>query len=479
MIPVIQPLYPLNAFHYIVQAAAEEVCLHVKAPDALIGLAFITTLSVSCQGLIDVRLPTGQLRPVSLNTKCVADSGERKSATDGLVSAPMYLFDEMRTEKYQIDIKEYHIELRLWKAIGAGINRKLTKAIQNGDSVDDLRLEFAEHAAKEPLKPRLRRIMRQNATERAIMGALEGDGESIAFMSDEGEVILKGGAMNRTGLRNKGWDGARLLAFDRTDESIIARNPRVTIAFMVQQDVLRAFVDRHGDVTRGSGHWARYLVAWPASTQGMRFMPYTDPVWKHLPVFHARVTELLEEYGRRIDAGKVERTVVEFSEEAKMRWINMVNTTEEMLQPWGYLNDIKDFASKAMEIVGRVAALLHWFSKQEGKISIDTLERALEIVRWHLHEFKRIFSPQCAVPQVQLDMQALEHYLELNYWSKGFAVAPKNDVLKNGPVRPSQRFEAALEYLCALNRIYIGVDHKRKRYINRKQQYGGSAFAVM
>lgn len=472
---IITPPYPLHAFHFIVQYAAEEVCRHVQAPDALVGMAFLTTLSVSCQGLIDVRLPSGQVRPSSLNLMTIAESGERKTGVDNLVSAPIYTDDELRAKKYEADIAKYYIELRFWKAVDAGIRRQITKMTQKGESVDDLYRQLSEHAVKAPLKPRLRRIMRHNATERAIMEALQGNGESIAFLSDEGEIILKGGAMGQTGLRNKGWDGARLLAFDRADaESIIARNPRVTVAFMVQQAVLRAFFVRHGDVTRGSGHWARYLVGWPTSTQGMRFMSYADPVWVRLPVFHARVTELLEEYGRRVDAGKIERTVVDFSDEAKVRWINLVNRTESMLRPCEYLHDINDFASKAMEIVGRVAGLLHWFSKQEGKISVDTLERALVIVEWHLHEFKRIFSPQCAVPEVQVDAQVLERYLFSHYWCNGFPVAPKNDVLKNGPVRPSQRFEAALDYLAAMVRVRIGVDAKRKRFIDLSPQYFGA-----
>lgn len=472
---IIAPPYPLNAFHLIVHNAAEEVHRHIQAPDALVGMAFLTTLSVSCQGLIDIRLPNGQIRPVSLNIKTIAESGERKSGVESIVSAPIYAYDESRAKKYETDISKYNIELRFWRAVDAGIRRQITKMTQKGEAVGDLYQQLSEHAAKAPLKPRLRRIMRQNVSERAIMDALQGNGESIAFLSDEGEVILKGGAMGQIGLRNKGWDGARLLAFDRADaESIIARNPRVTVSFMVQHAVLKEFLERNGDVTRGSGHWARYLVGWPASTQGMRFMSYADPVWVHLPVFHARVTELLEEYGRRVDAGKIERTVVEFSDEAKVRWINLVNTTESMLRPCEYLNDINDFASKAMEIVGRVAGLLHWFSKQEGKISVDTLERALVIVEWHLHEFKRIFSPQCAVPEVQVDAQVLERYLFSHYWCNGFSAAPKNDVLKNGPVRPSQRFEAALDYLAAMVRVRIGVDAKRKRFIDLSPQYFGA-----
>jgi hypothetical protein len=341
--------------------------------------------------------------------------------------------------------------------------------------MNNLHKELADHAAKRPRKPRLRRIMRHNATARGVMDALQGDGESIALMDDEGAVVLAGGVMNQAGLRNKGWDGARLIAFDRADsESVVARNPRVTVSIMVQQSVLKEFLERRGDVMRGSGGWARYLVAWPASTQGYRFMSYADPVWKHLPAFHQRVRKRLEEYNSNIESGKVERTVLEFSDEAKRLWIDMVNKTEGWIQPWGYLGDIKDFASKAMEIVARVAALLHWFAENEGKISVDTLRRALRIVEWHLHEFKRIFSPQYAVPEALVDAQALERYLHSRFWCNGYPCAPKNEVLRNAGLRPSRRFEAALDHLCALDRVRIGQDNKRKRYIHLNPQHFGS-----
>jgi hypothetical protein len=49
-------------------------------------------------------------------------------------------------------------------------------------------------------------------------------------------------------------------------------------------------------------------------------------------------------------AGEIERTVLECSDEVKMRWINMVNVTESMLRSCEYLHDIIDFTSKSMEI---------------------------------------------------------------------------------------------------------------------------------
>ena len=468
-----KPLYPLDAFPVIVHDAALEMQRNVKAPDALIAMAFLTGISVVGQQLIDVRLPTGQIRPTSLNLGTIAESGERKSAVEGLVLKPIVEHEAVRQKRYKIAIKRYNIRLRYWKSVQSGINRKISAMVQKGESAESLLEELEDNAEKLPIKPRERRTVRQNITEKAIMEALQGDGESIALISDEGEIILKSSAMRHTGFLNRCWDGGDLY-FDRADaESLVARHPRLSVSFMVQQGVFQDFLKQHGGISRGSGHWARYLIGWPDSTQGMRFMAYEDVEWMYLPTFHARLTELIEEYDRMVEAGDVKRTVVDFSEDAKRRWIDMANTTESWLQPCGYLSDIKDFASKAMEIAGRVAALLHLFSKQSGNISLDTLNRALAIVEWHLHEFKRIFSPEAAVQTDQVDANALRKYFQTNYGCNGFMIAPKNAVLNNGPVRPIKRLNAALDYLAMLGQIRIVEDAKRKRFIELRPQFFG------
>lgn len=468
------PPYPIAAFYLIIKDAIDEVWRNTQGPDAMIAMEFVTDMAVAAQGIYDVCLPTGQVRPLSLNSLVVAESGERKTGVHNLVAKPLYEFDADRMKKYETELAEYELEYRIWKSEGAGLHRRITKLTQDGESIEDLRLQMSEHDARKPVKPRARRIMRQNVTDRALMDALEGDGESIAFISDEGEIITKGGALNQTGTLNKAWDGAPMLTLDRADgDSVVARNPRVSMAYMVQRKVLKELLDRRGDVMRGSGHWARYLIGCPASTQGMRFTFNLNKEWRHLPKFHERMRELLDEFGRRVDAGVVERTTLEFSDDAIPRWIELANETETMLQPWGYMHDIKDFASKALEIAARVAALLHVFSKQEGRISVESLNRAIAIVDWHLHEFKRIFSP-ASVPQEHRDAQVLEHYLFVNYWCRSFTFAQKNLVLRNGPVRPASRLDAALECLIAMQRVWIGVGPKRERYINLNPQYFGA-----
>lgn len=131
--------------------------------------------------------------------------------------------------------------------------------------------------------------------------------------TDEGEIVLKGGAMGQLGLKNSAWDGARVLAFDRAgDTHVVVRNPRVTLSVMVQPRVLMAYIERHGEIARGSGFWARNLVASPTSTQGFRFVNFIDNTWHELPKFHQRIAALLAEYDEKISAGPFTRDVLSF-----------------------------------------------------------------------------------------------------------------------------------------------------------------------
>ena len=120
---MLQPPYPLNAFHLVIKEAAEEVVRHVQAPDPLVGMEFLTNMSISAQGLYDVCFPTGQVRPLSLNLLTVADSGERKTGVHNLVSEPLYAFDQARVRKYEADLKQYQLDLHVWEQVDKGLRR--------------------------------------------------------------------------------------------------------------------------------------------------------------------------------------------------------------------------------------------------------------------------------------------------------------------------------------------------------------------
>lgn len=440
--------FPTHALYNSVGKALEEVRANLQAPDGLIAGAFLTGLSICAEGDIDVLLPTEQISPGTLYVGTIADSGERKTATDKIVLAVIYTRDAKQAAEYKKALVDYRAETRYWGAKDTALQRKLVKAVSNDEDTEQLRRELKDHAELEPGRPERARIVYQSVTERPLMEALQGDGKCIAILSDEGSIVLNGGATNKLATLNKAWDGPSLMTFDRADDSIEARDPRVTVSFMIQEKVFQEFMNKRGVMARESGFLARFLVCWPASTQGFRYMSLDEPVWEHLPNFHQRMDELLEATAARRKAGDTSRTTLSFSPEAKELWVKAQNTIEPKLQQGGALESVRDFASKSMEIVGRLAACLHHFEGLAGNvINMETLQRALDVVGYYFDEYIDLFGNANDVPQDQKDVQVLVTYLYERYWLNGYNAVLRNDVRKSGPIRHQGRFEAAIQRL--------------------------------
>jgi hypothetical protein len=456
--------FPAHALYNSVRMALEEVRTNLQAPDGLIAGAFLTGLSICSANDIKVMLPTGQISPGLLYVGTIADSGERKTATDKLVLAKVYARDAQQAAEHENALTKYKADIRYWEAVNTSLQRKLVKALSNGDDTEQLRRGMEEHAASEPGKPERNRIIRQSITERPLMAALRGDNKCIAILSDEGSIVLNGGSTSKLAMLNKVWDGPSLLTFDRADDSIEARDPRATVSFMIQDKIFQEFMSKRGDMARESGFLARFLVSRPASTQGFRYMSLDEPVWEHLPKFHRRMDDLLEAALVRRNAGDASRKLLSFSPEAKELWVKEQNTIEPKLQQGGELESVRDFASKSMEIVGRLAACLHHFEGLAGDvISMETLHRALTIIDYYFDEYIHLFGNHKVVPQAQRDIDALGMYLHSRYWAKGFNEALRNDVRKCGPVRHQGRFEAALLQLCWENSVSVSHEYRLRR----------------
>lgn len=464
--PFVPAQYPLNEFPSLVREAGYELVRNVQAPNAMVGMTLINAVSMACQSLIDVKLPTGQIRPVTQNLLLVAESGERKSTVDSLLLAPFREFDKKAIDAHSYKTTAYQAELVTWEAKNKGLRRAISQATNKGEDTTKLEMELVEHTKLAPQKPRLRYFLRQDITGKAIMEALQGSNESIAITTDEGQILFQSYAMAQIGLLNRLWDSPEVLPLDRAGKDpILAMNPRVSVSIMTQKAPLQAYLEKRGSVAKGSGHWARYLVGWPASMQGFRWVNSNEQQWEHLPIFHARIRELLHKHQIMSESGMITRELIEFSDDAKARWFNLASETEILLREGQYLSDINDFASKVMEILARLAAALHYFAGEGGRVTLDTLERAFTIIRWHVEEYKRLFSPQFVVPQAQIDAQAIANYLRLHIWGglSSDTFVPKNHVRRNGPVRDKTRLNDALELLTAHGAIVVCVSPKDKK----------------
>jgi hypothetical protein len=273
----------------------------------------------------------------------------------------------------------------------------------------------------------------------------------MALLTDEGQTLLASTVMRHYGFLNSAWDGKQLLSLDRAQrESLIARHPRLTISFMIQPDVLDDFFAKRGKIVQTSGFCARFLFSRSPSISGLR-QPRLNPPLEHILPFHARLRELLSAYTSMLRSGQVSRDVIEFDEQAKLLWLQIASNVEVSFQPGQFLHDISDFGNKYMDIVGRIACLLHYFEANTsnfsddpnarasaiGQISSDTLGRAEQIAMWHLNEYKQLFSPPLQRAPEDLDADKVYSYLYRTFHSRGVTQVLKNHVRQYSGVRNS------------------------------------------
>lgn len=456
--------YPIDALTPIFHYAGKDTYMATQAPNALIALVLLSSAAAVCQRLIDVVLPVanGLLSPVSLYLMFIGESGERRSAVNSLVAAPLYTYDEQSTKKKDESASIYKSKLEIWKLKKKRILKQIRKFHEEGLDTDPIELELIEHNKLEPARPRTRQIVHQDMTATAIYEALEGDGEAIALITDEGQLLLDSSAMRNLGLFNKLWDGPRTLPLARAGNKVIAvHNSRTTMHVMSHYEVVQKYLQKKGDIARGSGTLARFLIAMPPSNKGYREARFDPSIMPDLETFRARLDELIKLNDQIAASGTNARLPFKFTEQAASLWRRTADDIEFEMRPSGAYAEFSDVASKTMENASRLAAIMHFFEGNTGDISEDVLKRAIEIAVWHLWEFHRLFIDGNE-PAEEIDARKLLNYLERKYWRYGTAEVESTTVSHNCGLRPKTRMDAAVDVLVRWGEI-VTVPYERDK----------------
>ncbi|WP_028008356.1 DUF3987 domain-containing protein [Solimonas flava] len=105
-------------------------------------------------------------------------------------------------------------------------------------AIERLQEELEAHLNAKPVAPSQRQMIYSDASLRALLEAAEGDGRSFALASAEGAGIFDGEVMANSAFINCAWDGD-IPAFNRAHgKSASVKDARMTVALMVQPDVL-------------------------------------------------------------------------------------------------------------------------------------------------------------------------------------------------------------------------------------------------
>ncbi|MDD5272004.1 MAG: DUF3987 domain-containing protein, partial [Methylovulum sp.] len=220
--------FPLDALGDKLGAAVKEVQAAVKAPLALVAQAFLAGAAVAVQGVANIELH-GKPTPLSEFFLSIAESGERKSAVDGIAKAPHTAWQREAHSNYQSDLKAYKNE--------EAIYTKERGAVLHGNDPDKAE---ALEALQEPTPPRLPMLFCEDPTFEGIYKLLAAGMPSIGLFSDEGGRMLGGHAMNpenrlkTVASLSKLWDGAAIDRVRSGDGCSVLYDRRCSVHLMAQ-----------------------------------------------------------------------------------------------------------------------------------------------------------------------------------------------------------------------------------------------------
>jgi putative DNA primase/helicase len=475
--PELQPLvvqitpedYPLDALPDAVRCAVQEVAGFVKAPVPLIATSALAALSLAIQAHVDVKRADKLHGPTSLFLLAIADSGERKSTCDSFFTTAIRDYQAQEQEAAKPLIQAYKSEHDAWDAQRGGLKEKIKALAKAGEPSDAQVKQLHDLDIQEPRPPRVPRLTYGDATPEALTYALAKQWPSGGVISSEAGTVFGGHAMKgdsvmgNLAVLNQLWDGATLQTERRTSESFTVGGARLTMALQVQEATIRAFFDSTKGLARGTGFLARFLISWPASTQGGR--PFTEAPanWPALATFNNRLTAILNRQAPIDDDGGLSPTMLTLAPDAKAAWVAFHDAIESELSSGGELHDVRDVASKTADNAARLAALFHTFTGNIGPIDYEAMESATRVTYWHLTEAKR-FLGELAMPAELVNPARLDAWL-IDYCKRERTDKVTTRAVQQfgpGSLRDKKVFTEALKELAELGRARLVSDGKKR-----------------
>ena len=462
--------YPLDALPDPIREAVKEVQGFVQAPVAMVATGALAAVSLAGQALADVTRAEKLEGPCGLFSLVIADSGERKSTCDGFFMEAIRDYEKTEADAAEPDLKQYQAEQQAWQSRVSGINDCIRSLSKQGKDTRGKQAELAEVIKDKPEPPRIPRLCYADATPEALKWSLAKQWPSAGIISSEAGVFFgshgmsKDSAMRNMATLNQLWDGDPIHTDRRGSESFVVRGARLTAALQVQEPVLRDYVEKSGSLARGSGFLARFLVAWPESRQGFR--PFSEPpkAWPGLRRFNGRLGRILRSGVPITKSGELEPPKIPFARDAKESWIAFHDEVEINLRTGREYSEAKDVAAKAADNLARLALLFRMFNGDEGAITLDSVERAGRVVRWHLRESLRFFG-ELALPEELADAARLDSWLVQYCRSNGLDSTPRREVQQLVvPVRlrKGKTLENALEVLTEAGRVRLEEIGRKK-----------------
>lgn len=448
------PIEALGALRDATEAAQDKS----QAPIALAAQSALSIASLAVQSFADVETLGGPA-PLSLFCLTVADSGERKSATDKLLMKGWRDYEQEQTAQYSDELKQWKNSSAIWEA-----DHKLAmKPFNTGKGDRDAALADLAALGERPAPPIAPNLAATEPTLEGLHKLYMVGQPSLGLFSDEGGQFLGGHSMNSenrlktiAGLSDL-WGGSAINRTRSGDGTVTLYGRRLAAHLMIQPIVATPFLS--DPVASGQGFLARFLITHPPSAIGSRQYREAKPESEiALSAFAETLKAVLSAPKLTADGDPrhLKPRHLPLSQGAKNLLKAFYNSIEAEQGRGGDLADVTAFASKAAEQAARIAGVLTLWDKLDAQeVATEAMADGIKLSQFYLAEAKRL-SDAATISEATEKAEKLRRWL-LDSWPDIAAKAGHSvnhitprDVMQRIPtraLRESKEAKAALTFL--------------------------------
>lgn len=350
------PPFPTEALPPIGKEIVETVAEVTQVDPGLPGSIFLSVLSACLMKKAEVDLGTHK-EPLCLYTAPILPSGERKSQTMGILTKPLYDWQNERQKEISHSIKEVMTTHKLKNEQLS----KLRKQVAREEDDPVKRVEYEKEVRKltndmdsNPI-PKSPTYIVDDITTEALGIFMTDNREKMSVFSTEGGIFGiiagryndKGGSLDLYLKAHAGdpWSCHRVGRGTNT-----MQRPALTMCLTVQPDVLEEIGGN--SLFRGRGLLARYLYCYCKPMAG-----YRERQKKAIP--EALSNKYRDHVSKLMNIPEEER-ILKLTPDAQALWDEFYNDVEQEMREGGALEYLKDWGSKLPGVVARIAGLLHF-----------------------------------------------------------------------------------------------------------------------
>ncbi|WP_041299977.1 YfjI family protein [Hyphomicrobium sp. MC1] len=436
-LPLTRPLPAANSYPEDALGPLKHAAIAIQAatqgPFALAANAVIAAAAHAGQAHVNVLLPTGQEKPISVFLIGIAESGERKTTIDNFATQPTKQRQRELVETYREELGPCIAKRKAWEA--------QTRQISNDKKLDYPAKEKAIAAlGPEPPMPLQPFLIVSDITIEGMTKLLIDGQPSIGVFATEGGVFTGGHALKDEAKLSTGatmsliWDDGTFSRTRALEGATFGEGRRLSLHLQIQPDAgMQFYNDR---TLSDQGLIWRFLPAAPDSTQGQRLWRERDVGHNSaLDDYYQRLTELLKappnlRPGTRNELAP--RALV-LSPDARQLWITFANEIERRVGPDGDLRPIAGLANKLLEHATRLAGILTVYADLNAReIDRETMERGFDLATYYAQTALRLRNA-ASVNAELVEADQISQWMRDKWKAAGERYISVTDLVQHGP----------------------------------------------